>query len=477
MLNNFKSKRFQDFKIYVKVSLNNKKVGDKMREYDLITIGGGSGGSAAANRAAMHGAKVAVIEGGLVGGTCVNVGCVPKKISWYAAKINEAIHHYGPGYGFTSENHQFDYNTFLKARDGYVERSRNGYAGNFEKNGVELIKGHAKFISKNEIIVNGETLKAKTIIIATGGRPAQLEVKGIGLTDNSDDFFAWDTLPESVMVVGAGYIAVEIAGVLHSLGVETQLAVRYDRPLRKFDSMLSDGLLEAMEKNGLQLLTHTNFDEYRKKDNKIECLMKGEVVATVDRVIVATGRIPNIENIGLEDIGIELTNSGHIAVNEHHQTNIPHIYAIGDVIGKADLTPVAIKAGRQISEFLYNNATTSSISYEMIPTVIFSHPPIGTIGLSEEEAIEKHGQDNIKVYRSKFFSMYASAGWHREPCYFKLVCLGKEEKIIGLHGIGEGVDEMIQGFGVAMKMGATKTDFDSVVAIHPTGSEEFVTMR
>lgn len=448
-----------------------------MKEYDLITIGGGSGGSAAANRAALYGAKVAVIESGLVGGTCVNVGCVPKKVSWYAAKISEAIHHYGPGYGFTTENVQFDYTTFLKARDGYVERSRNGYAGNFEKNGVELIKGHATLINEYEIEVNGEVIRAKNIIIASGSRPAKPNVKGIELTDDSNDFFNWQSLPHSVMVVGAGYIAVEIAGVLHSLGVDTTLAVRYDRPLRKFDDMLSAALVEAMEKNGPRLLTHTNFDEYRKKENQIECLMNGEVIATVDKVIVAAGRIPNTQSIGLENVNIALADSGHIIVNEQHQTNIPHIYAIGDVIGKADLTPVAIKAGRQISEYLFNHANCSSISYEMIPTVIFSHPPIGTIGLSESEAIAKYGEASVKVYRSKFFSMYASASWHREPCYFKLVCINQDEKIVGLHGIGEGVDEMIQGFGVAMKMGATKKDFDAVVAIHPTGSEEFVTMR
>lgn len=448
-----------------------------MREFDLIVIGGGSGGSGAANRAAQYGAKVAVIEGGQIGGTCVNLGCVPKKVSWYAARVKEAITHYGPGYGFTAENVTFDYATFLKGRDGYVERSRNGYGANLERNGVEVIKGFGKMVGTHEVEVNGEVLKGKYILIATGSRPSQPDVKGIELTDNSDDFFAWSELPKSVLVVGAGYIAVEIAGVLHALGVKSQLAVRYDRPLRKFDKMLSDGLVEAMAQNGPELLTHTLIDEYRQNGNLIECYMNGKLVTSVEKVVVAIGRVPNVENIGLKTAGINLDSRGYIAVNDAHQTSIPTVYAIGDVIGKIDLTPVAIRAGRQLSEFLFNNASSSEISYEMVPTVVFSHPAIGTIGLTEEEAITKFGSNQIKVYRSKFFSMYASASWHREPSYFKLVCLGEEEQVIGLHGIGEGVDEMIQGFGVAMKMGATKRDIDSVVAIHPTGSEEFVTMR
>ncbi|MBK0348255.1 glutathione-disulfide reductase [Aerococcaceae bacterium zg-ZJ1578] len=448
-----------------------------MREYDLITIGGGSGGIATANRAAQYGAKVAVIEANLIGGTCVNVGCVPKKVSWYAAKINEAIHHYGPGYGFTVEKAQFDFQQFLAARNGYVERSRNSYDNAFTNNGVEVIDGYATFVNQNEVEVNGERIRAKHIVIATGGRPSMPDVKGIELTDNSDDFFEWQALPESVLVVGAGYIAVELAGVLHSLGVDTKLAVRYERPLRTFDRMLTDGLVEAMEKNGPTLLTNTTIDEYRKNGDKIECLMQGKVVATVDKVVVAIGRKPNVEHLKLENAGVALDERGYIQVDEQHQTSTPGIYAIGDVIGKVDLTPVAIKAGRQISEYLFNQASTAGISYELIPTVVFSHPPIGTIGLTEEEALKQFGEADIKIYRSKFFSMYASASGHREPCYFKLVCQGPDEVVVGLHGIGEGVDEMIQGFGVAMKMKATKADFDAVVAIHPTGSEEFVTMR
>lgn len=448
-----------------------------MKKFDLITIGGGSGGIAAANRAAEYGAKVAVIEESLLGGTCVNLGCVPKKVTWYASRVKESIHRYGPGYGFNVKEVEFDYSAFLKARDGYVERSRNGYDSRFEKNNVEVFNGHGKFVSEHEIEVNGETIYGEHIIIATGGRPLLLEVKGVELVDTSDDFFGWDTLPESVAVIGAGYIAVELAGVLHGLGVESHLVVRHDRPLRKFDDMITDALLEAMEQNGPTLHAHTSFDEYRKNGDKIDCYQNGELKLTVDRVIMAIGRTANTENLGLEKINIHTEVNCTISVNEEHQTALPHVYAIGDVIDKVDLTPVAIRAGRQISEYLFNNATSSKIDYTNIPTVVFSHPAIGTIGLTEKEAIDQYGEKDIKVYRNKFFSMYASASWHREPCYFKLVCQGPEETVIGLHGIGEGVDEMIQGFGVAMKMKATKEQFDSVIAIHPTGAEEFVTMR
>lgn len=448
-----------------------------MKKFDLVTIGGGSGGIAAANRAAEYGATVAVIEEDYLGGTCVNRGCVPKKVSWYASRVNAAIQHYGPGYGFKTEKTSFDYAEFLKARDGYVERSRAGYTSRFEKNHIELFEGHARLVSDHEIEVNGEIIYAEHIILATGGRPKMPDVKGIELTDDSDDFFNWTTLPESVAVVGAGYIAVELAGVLDGLGVDTHLVVRHNRPLRKFDSMLADALMEAMEQNGPTLMKHTNFDEYREEDGKISCYQNGEKLLVVERVIMAVGRQANTETIGLETVDVATDEDGFILVNDRHQTNTPNIYAIGDVIGKIDLTPVAIRAGRQISEFLFNNAKTSEIDYTNVPTVVFSHPAIGTIGYSEEEAIEKFGEDDIKVYRNKFFSMYASASWHREPCYFKLICQGPEETVIGLHGIGEGVDEMIQGFGVAMKMRATKEQFDSVIAIHPTGSEEFVTMR
>lgn len=450
-----------------------------MEQFDLIVIGGGSGGIATANRAAEYGAKVAVIEEAEVGGTCVNRGCVPKKASWYMVKVNDAINKYGSGYGFQiDEEVSFDYGTFLKARDGYVSRARQGYYNQFEKNKVELIKGRAQLLGNSQVEVEGEKLQGKYIVIATGGRPKRLDVPGADLVDNSDDFFNWTTLPETVAVVGAGYIAVELAQVLNSLNVKTYLAVRYDRPLRRFDQTITDELLHHFQLQGLNLMPQTSFDEYRRNDDgKIECLSNGQVLLTVDRVIQAIGRDANTENLGLENTVIQLTQSGRIDVNEKHETAEKNVYAIGDVIEGIDLTPVAIRAGRQLSEYLFNQAETSQIDYTNVPTVVFSHPAIGTIGLTEAEAEEKYGKEDLTIYTNKFYSMYASTAGHREPCHFKLVCQGEDERVVGLHGIGEGVDEMIQGFGVAIKMGATKKDFDSVIAIHPTGAEEFVTMR
>lgn len=449
-----------------------------MKEYDLIVLGGGSGGIATANRAAMHGAKVAVIEGRDLGGTCVNRGCVPKKIGWYGARVSEAIHKYAPNYGFDVTMEGFDYTTFLEARDGYVSRSRASYDRQFEKNGIEVYSDFGRFIGPKTIEVGQETLRGKYVMIATGGKPSRLDVPGSDLLDNSDDFFEWQDLPESVAFIGAGYIAVELSQMMAAFGVESHLVVRHDRPLRHFDHMLSDLLMEEMVKEGVHLHTHTNFDAYeRTQDGKIACYQDGQLVLTVDRVVQAIGRTPNTDQLGLEHTGVELDDKGHIVVNEGHETDEPGVYAVGDVIDRIDLTPVAIRAGRRVAEYLFNDASDSEIDYTNVPSVIFSHPAIGTIGLSEEEAIETYGSDRIKVYKSRFYAMYTSAGGHRQPCDFKLVCLDDQETVIGLHGIGEGVDEMIQGFGVAMKMKATKADFDSVIAIHPTGAEEFVTMR
>ncbi|MBG9981662.1 glutathione-disulfide reductase [Aerococcaceae bacterium DSM 111020] len=447
------------------------------KEFDYIVIGGGSGGIASANRAAEYGANVAVIEENQIGGTCVNRGCVPKKVAWYASKVSDAIHRYGPGYGFEADNVTFDYSEFKRAQDGYVARSRQGYTNRFNSNGITLIEGHAEFVDANTLQVDEEQYTAKHILIATGGRPRNVEVPGGELLDNSDDFFNWETLPESVVVVGAGYIAVELAQVLHGLGVDTSLAVRHDRPLRKFDETIIKEWLELNEANGPKLLYQTDFDQYEEIEGQIACYQDGREIIRADRVIQAIGRQPNTEHLGLENTKIELDDKGHVVVNDNHETAEAGIYAIGDVIDRIDLTPVAIRAGRQLSEYLFNQAASAEIDYTNVPTVVFSHPAIGTIGLTEAQAREEYAEDEIKIYNNRFYSMYASAAWHREPCHFKLVCVGDEERVIGLHAIGEGVDEMIQGFGVAMKMGATKKDFDSVIAIHPTGAEEFVTMR
>ena len=448
-----------------------------MREYDIIAIGGGSGGIATMNRAGEHGAKAAVIEEKKLGGTCVNVGCVPKKIMWYGAQIAESFHHYGPDYGFTSSDVQFDFAKLRQNREAYIDRARSSYDGSFKRNGVDLIEGRAHFVDSHTVSVNGELIRAKHIVIATGARPSIPTIPGAELGGSSDDVFAWEQLPESVAILGAGYIAVELAGVLHALGVKTDLFVRRDRPLRGFDSYIVEGLVNEMEKTGLPLHTHKVPVKLEESEQGITIHFEDGSSHTASQVIWATGRRPNVDGLELEKAGVTLNERGFIQVDEYQNTVVDGIYALGDVTGEKELTPVAIKAGRTLSERLFNGKTSAKMDYSTIPTVVFSHPAIGTVGLTEEEAIKEYGQDHIKVYKSSFASMYSAVTNHRQESRFKLITAGADEKVVGLHGLGYGVDEMIQGFAVAIKMGATKADFDATVAIHPTASEEFVTMR
>ncbi|VTS70379.1 glutathione-disulfide reductase [Streptococcus australis] len=448
-----------------------------MREYDIIAIGGGSGGIATMNRAGEHGAKAAVIEEKKLGGTCVNLGCVPKKIMWYGAQIAESFHHYGPDYGFTSSDVQFDFAKLRQNREAYIDRARSSYDGSFKRNGVDLIEGRAHFVDSHTVSVNGELIRAKHIVIATGARPSIPNISGAELGGSSDDVFAWEQLPESVAILGAGYIAVELAGVLHALGVKTDLFVRRDRPLRGFDSYIVEGLVNEMEKTGLPLHTHKVPVKLEESVQGITIHFEDGSSHTASQVIWATGRRPNVDALELEKAGVTLNERGFIQVDEYQNTVVDGIYALGDVTGEKELTPVAIKAGRTLSERLFNGKTSAKMDYTTIPTVVFSHPAIGTVGLTEEEAIKEYGQDHIKVHKSSFASMYSAVTDHRQESRFKLITAGIDEKVIGLHGLGYGVDEMIQGFAVAIKMGATKADFDATVAIHPTASEEFVTMR
>lgn len=449
-----------------------------MREYDIIAIGGGSGGSATMNRAAMHGAKAAVIEGNIIGGTCVNVGCVPKKVMWYGAQVSETLKNYAADYGYTIGETSFDFKTLRKNREAYIERSRQAFSNNFNRNGVDYIEGYARFVDKNTVEVNGEHIRAKHIVIATGSYAFIPNVPGSELGGTSDDVFAWEELPESVSIIGAGYIAVELAGVLHALGVKTDLFVRKGGPLRGFDQGIVEVLVEEMKKNGQPLHTHKVPQKLEKLDNgDIQIHFEDGTTHTSQKVIWAVGRKANVQQLNLEAAGVKLTERGFIQVDEYQNTTIPGIYALGDVSGEKELTPVAIKAGRTLAERLFNGKKDAKMDYDLIPTVVFSHPAIGSIGLTQEQAEVKYGAENIKVYQSTFAGMYSAITVHRQMTKLKLITLGEEEKVIGLHGIGGGIDEMIQGFAVAVKMGATKADFDATVAIHPTASEEFVTMR
>ena len=449
-----------------------------VKEYDYIVIGGGSGGIASANRAAMHGAKVILFEGKEVGGTCVNVGCVPKKVMWYGAQVAETLHRYAGEYGFDVTINKFDFATLKANRQAYIDRIHGSYERGFDSNGVERVYEYARFVDPHTVEVAGERYTAPHILIATGGHALYPNIPGSEYGITSDGFFELDEVPKRTAVIGAGYIAVEVAGVLNALGSDTHLFVRKDRPLRTFDKDIVDVLVDEMAKSGPTLHTHANVTEVVKNaDDSLTISFDNGETITVDCLIWAIGRAANTSGFRLEKTGVKLTEKGTIYSHEFENTSVPGIYALGDVTGKLDLTPVAVKAGRQLSERLSNNKADAKLDYTDVATVVFSHPVIGSVGLTEEKAIAKYGAENIKVYKSSFTPMYTALGENRQPSTMKLVTLGDDEKIIGLHGIGYGVDEMIQGFSVAIKMGATKADFDNTVAIHPTGSEEFVTMR
>ena len=449
-----------------------------VKEYDYIVIGGGSGGIASANRAAMHGAKVILFEGKEVGGTCVNVGCVPKKVMWYGAQVAETLHRYAGEYGFDVTINKFDFAKLKANRQAYIDRIHGSYERGFDSNGVERVYEYARFVDPHTVEVAGERYTAPHILIATGGHALYPNIPGSEYGITSDGFFELDEVPKRTAVIGAGYIAIEVAGVLNALGSDTHLFVRKDRPLRTFDKDIVDVLVDEMAKSGPTLHTHANATEVVKNaDDSLTISFNNGETITVDCLIWAIGRAANTSGFGLEKTGVKLTEKGTIYSDEFENTSVPGIYALGDVTGKLDLTPVAVKAGRQLSERLFNNKADAKLDYTDVATVVFSHPVIGSVGLTEEKAIAKYGEENIKVYKSSFTPMYTALGDNRQPSTMKLVALGEDEKIIGLHGIGYGVDEMIQGFSVAIKMGATKADFDNTVAIHPTGSEEFVTMR
>ncbi|HIF9070592.1 TPA: glutathione-disulfide reductase [Photobacterium damselae] len=449
------------------------------KHFDYICIGGGSGGIASANRAAMYGAKVALIEAKALGGTCVNVGCVPKKVMWHGAQIAEAMHLYAKDYGFDVEMKGLNWGKLVESREAYISRIHTSYETVLGNNKIEVINGFAQFVDAKTVEVDGEHYTADHILIAVGGRPSIPAIPGAVHGIDSNGFFELKEQPKRAAVVGAGYIAVEIAGVLNGLGTDTHLFVRKESPLRSFDPMIIETLTEVMAAEGPTLHTHSVLKEVvKEEDGTVTLYFENGESHNTDILIWAIGREPTTDAINLAAAGVETNNRGFIKVDEFQQTNVEGIYCVGDIMeGGIELTPVAVKAGRQLSERLFNNKPNAKMDYALVPTVVFSHPPIGTIGLTEPEAIAQYGAENVKVYKSGFTAMYTAVTQHRQPCRMKLVCAGEDEKVVGLHGIGFGVDEMIQGFGVAMKMGATKADFDSVVAIHPTGSEEFVTMR
>jgi glutathione reductase (NADPH) len=446
------------------------------KHYDIIALGGGSGGVASARRAAEYGAKALVIESGRLGGTCVNVGCVPKKVMWHGASIAHTLDD-AQGYGFSIDNWQFDWHRLKQDRDAYIQRLNDTYARLLENSEVDLVRGYGRFVDQHTVEVNGEHFSADHIVIATGGQPVLPDIPGAQLGISSDGFFELEHRPQRVTVVGSGYIAVELAGMFKALGSEVTMLLRKQHLLRSFDVMLREELMEQMQDSGIKMLTNTQAQKITQQADgslAIEC-DQGNTLLHTDTLLWAIGREPNTAGLKLTAAGIE-SNKGYIPTDAYQNTNTPGIYAIGDITGQAELTPVAIAAGRRLAARLFLKQAESKLDYDNIPTVVFSHPPIATVGLTEDQARAQYGQA-VKIYQTRFTTMYHGFTPHKAKTGMKLICVGPEEKVVGCHIIGLGADEMLQGFAVAIKMGATKADFDNTVAIHPTSAEELVTLR
>lgn len=445
-------------------------------KFDLLVIGGGSGGIAHARRAAEYGAKVAVIEYGPLGGTCVNVGCVPKKVMWYTASYLQHVEH-AADYGFDIAVKGHDWAALKGRRDAYVRRLNGIYASNLDKSGVSYIAGAGRFIDAHTVAVADDEYHAERIVIATGGRPGVPDIPGAELGITSDGFFALDNRPERVLVAGSGYIAVELAGIFNAMGSQTQVVIRKDSIIRSFDEMLGEQLMEAMRKDGVEIETRVIPSSVEATaDGLLLHAEDGRSFGPVDAVLWAIGREPNVEGLDLGNAGVTSDDRGFVATDKMQQTNVEHIFALGDVTGRTALTPVAIAAGRRLADRLYGGMDGRHLDYDLIPTVVFSHPPIGTVGMTEAQARAAYG-DDMKVYTSGFTPMYYALGDKKQRSVMKLITAGADERIVGCHVIGDGADEMLQGFAVALRMGATKADFDDTVAIHPTNAEELVTMR
>ncbi|GMM36434.1 glutathione-disulfide reductase [Saccharomycopsis crataegensis] len=458
------------------------------KHFNYVVIGGGSGGVASSRRAASYGAKVLLVESKRIGGTCVNVGCVPKKVMWYASDMAQRItqaRDYGFGLVEPEFSKTFSWGAFKEKRDAYVKRLNGIYERNLAKEGVELLYGTASFNKSGNVEVKTlsneiQEFTADKVLIATGGRSVwPTNIPGYEYGIDSDKFFELETQPKKVAIVGAGYIGIEFAGVFQGLGSETHLIIRGQTVLRKFDEIIQNTITDHYIKEGINVHKSSNVT----KVEKLECgqlkvhLDNGEPLV-VDTLIWTIGR-KSLIDIHPENIGLKLNNREQVVVDEYQNSNVANVFSLGDVVGNAELTPVAIAAGRKLANRLFGPEIykNDKMDYTNIPSVIFSHPEAGSIGLTEAEAIEKYGEENVKVYKSRFTSMYYAMSEHKSPTAYKLVVEGKNEKVVGLHIVGDSSAEILQGFGVAIKMGATKADFDSCVAIHPTSAEEIVTLR
>jgi glutathione reductase (NADPH) len=444
-------------------------------QYDLVVIGAGSGGVRASRMAAATGAKVAVIEDLYMGGTCVNVGCVPKKLFVYASEFSAHLEH-ADGFGLRVEKEGFDWAILRDNKTKEINRLNGIYEKILEDPGVEVIRGTGRISGPNTVTVGERELHTSRILIATGGWPFKPEIPGIEYSIDSNEVFSMETFPEDVVVVGGGYIAVEFAGIFNGLGANTHLLYRGDQILRGFDNEVRSYVTNEISKSGVKISHNTDVSAIEKLSNgRIRCLLNNGSSVECDTVLYATGRRPKTDNLGLESLGVNLRKDGTIITDDKFETNIPGVFALGDVIGTPALTPVALQQGMVFVDQQFGEGKRS-IDYSMIPTAVFCQPNIGTVGMTEEEALEAHPCD-LDIYTSEFKPLKHTITGADERTLMKLIVRRSDDRVIGAHMVGAEAGEIIQGIAVAMIAGATKAHFDSTLGIHPTAAEEFVTMR
>lgn len=438
-------------------------------DYDLFVIGAGSGGVACARRAAGYGAKVAIAEFSRLGGTCVNRGCIPKKLMVYASHF-PGLFHDAKGYGWSATESSFDWQKLVTVIEQELTRLNGIYQRMLDKTNVKIYRGYGKFLDPHTVEIGEEKVTAEKILIAVGGKPQKPELPGIEYSITSDEMFTLQEQPKRIVILGGGYIGTEFACIMNGLGTEVTQMVRSEKILRGFDDDLRLTIQEGMVNHGINLITGKVPEKITKTP---EGLKAGDV--TADVILAATGRIPNLDKLGLENTEVEVKN-GAVVADKYGQTAEKSIYAVGDCLDRVQLTPVAIREGRAFADTEFGGMS-KIMAYDNIPTAIFSTPEAGTVGLTETEAQEKYGEDNIKVYRAKFKSTYYSLAGRDEKTMMKLVVNQETEQVLGAHMVGDHAAEIIQGVAIAVKKGCTKADFDATVALHPTVAEEFVTMR
>jgi glutathione reductase (NADPH) len=444
-------------------------------DFDLFTIGAGSGGIRASRRAAALGARVAVAEQRFLGGTCVNIGCIPKKLLSYAAHFKKDLED-ARSYGWSFGQPAFDWRTLLDAKNKEVERLNDVYRNLLNQSGIELIWGRATITGPHTVEVDGRTFTSKYILVATGGRPTVPDIEGAQYCITSDEAFYLDTLPERVVVVGGGYIAVEFASIFNGLGIDTTLVYRGDRLLKHFDADLGHFLAEQMATQGVRIRFGTEIRKIERDGTTLSCLTGDGERLSCNTVLQATGRVPNTTGLGLESVGVALAPNAAILVDDTFRTSQPSIYAVGDVIHRMQLTPVALAEGALVADRLFNGGS-EPMDYSGVPTAIFSHPNVATVGMSEEQAIERG--HNVDLYRSIFTPLKhtLSSSLRSNKVLLKLVVDRESDRVLGVHMVGDDAGEILQGFAVAIRCKATKGQLDATVGIHPTIAEEFVTMR